>query len=253
MLSLHYHAQLLTPCRCGVSAHLRKVACHECLQSELLCPQCWLDKHRTMPTHWELVWNTKDGFFEKTDFCRVMKNASVRLGHYGEGCPDAAMARSFMLVDTNGIHATTIKFCKCKSGGAQEFEQLLQVGIFPGSVKEPKTGYTLRLLEYYHQERNQGKGSAYNFVLVLQRMADPFFVNTVPDIYANFLAVTCYHQDLHIHMEQGDGHGMDVPLPGEVDRPYPNRPIGYRGAICAACPERGVNMPFVVNVPRYLR
>jgi hypothetical protein len=61
-----------------------------------------------------------------------------------------------------------------------EFQQLLQAGIFPGSIKEPKMGYTLGLLEYYHQVRSRGKGSAYNFVHVLQRMADPFFAGSVP-------------------------------------------------------------------------
>ncbi|KAJ7860695.1 hypothetical protein B0H14DRAFT_2350506, partial [Mycena olivaceomarginata] len=52
--------------------------------------------------------------------------------------------------------------------------------IFPGSVKEPNTGYTVSLLGYYRQERSQGKGSAYNFMHVLQQMADPFFGDAVP-------------------------------------------------------------------------
>ncbi|KAJ7126016.1 hypothetical protein C8R44DRAFT_874401 [Mycena epipterygia] len=257
LLSLNYSPQLHNPCACGLDGRVRTVACTECLQAELLCPRCWLDKHRTMPTHWALVWNAEDRFFEKHDFCRVMKNASVALGHYGERCPDADMARTFTLVDSNGIHATAIKFCRCKTvdgkRGAPEFQQLLRAGIFPGSVKEPKTGYTLGLLEYYRQERNQGKGSAYNFVLVLQRMADPFFAGAVPDIYANFLAITRFHQNLDILMRRGHAHGMDVPVPGEVERTYPNRPMGYLGMQCAACPERGVNMPMVVNVPKYLR
>ncbi|KAJ6624014.1 hypothetical protein B0H10DRAFT_1785374, partial [Mycena sp. CBHHK59/15] len=209
--------------------------------------QCWMDKHRHTPTHWALVWNVKDHFFEKHDFCHVMKNTSVALGHYGDRCPNAGMARSFTLVDSNGIHATAIKFCRCKTvdrqHGAPEFQKLLGMGIFPGTVKEPKTGYTLGLLEYYRQERSQGKGSAYNFVLVLQHMADPFFADAVPDIYANFLAITRFHQHLNILMRRGYAHGMDVLLPGETDRPYPNHPIGYLGMHCVACPERGVNMP----------
>lgn len=273
LLSLHYHSQLLAPCTCGKQSHLRTVACTECLQSELLCPQCWLNKHRTMPTHWAFVWNREECFFEKHDFCRVMKNAVIGLGHYGERCPDADLGRSFTLVDSNGIHATCIAFCRCKTPngkrGEPEFQQLLRAGIFPGSVSEPKTGYKLGLLDYHRQQRNQGKGSAYNFVLVLQRMADPFFAGAVPvsaqspecpsmltcsqDIYANFLAITRFYEKLQITMERGLAHRVDVPLPGQADRPYPNRPKGFLGILCAACPERGVNMPFVVNVPRYLR
>ncbi|KAJ6614106.1 hypothetical protein B0H10DRAFT_1804140, partial [Mycena sp. CBHHK59/15] len=160
------------------------------------------------------------------------------------------------LVDSNGIHATSITYCRCESvdglRGEPEFQQLLRAGIFPGSVKEPKTGYTLGVLEYYRQLQSQGKGSAYNFVLVLQRLADPFFVGSVPDVYANFLAITRYHQKLDIVMRRGYVHGVETPLPGETDRPYPNRPIGYLGLQCAACPERGVNMPLVVNIPKYL-
>ncbi|KAF7363103.1 CxC2 domain-containing protein [Mycena venus] len=257
LLSLHYNSLLLTPCSCGIALHVRKVACTECLQAELLCRQCWLNKHRTMPTHWALIWNTTERFFEKHDFSRVLKNAAIALGHYGERCPEADLARTFTLVESNGIHASAISFCRCRTldgqRGAPEFQQLLRAGIFPGSVKEPKTGYTLSLLEYYRQLRNQGKGSAYNFVLVLQRLADPFFAGSVPDIYANFLAITRFHQHLDIIMRRGHAHGIEEPLPGESNRPYPNHPAGYLGLQCAACPERGVNMPLLVNVPKYLR
>ncbi|KAJ7812190.1 hypothetical protein B0H14DRAFT_3479001 [Mycena olivaceomarginata] len=209
-----------------------------------------------MPTHWALIWNARDNFFEKTDFCRVLKNSVVALGHYGERCPDADPGRTFTLVEKNGIHATAISFCRCRTPdgqrGAPEFQQLLRAGIFPGSVKGPKTGYTLGLLDYYREQRSQGKGSAYNFVHVLQRMADPFFEDSVPDILANSLAITRFHQHLETIIRRGHAHGLDDPLPSEADRPYPNRPLGYLGVQCAACPERGVNMPLVVSVPKYL-
>ncbi|KAF8203388.1 hypothetical protein K438DRAFT_1964862 [Mycena galopus ATCC 62051] len=84
-------------------------------------------------------------------------------------------------------------------------------------------------------------------------MADPFFEDSVPDILANFLAITPFHQHLETIIRCGHAHGLDDPLLGEADRPYPNRPLGYLGVQCAACPERGVNMPLVVNVPKYLR
>ncbi|KAJ6614049.1 hypothetical protein B0H10DRAFT_2436175 [Mycena sp. CBHHK59/15] len=210
-----------------------------------------------MPTHWVFVWNRDEGFFEKHDFCRVMKNAAIGLGHDGQQCPVADLGQSFTLVDTNGIHATSITFCRCASPthmrGLREFEQLMAAGIFPGSVTSPKTGYTMGLLQYHRQQRSQGKGSTYNFVLVLQRMADPFFASAVPDIYANFLAITRFYESLQITIESGQAHGLDIPLPREVGLPYPHRPTGYLGAICAACPEPGVNMPLVVNVPKYLR
>ncbi|KAJ7214602.1 hypothetical protein B0H12DRAFT_1032798 [Mycena haematopus] len=252
LLSLHHNSLLLTACCCGVDKRLRKVGCSDCLQAELLCPQCWLDKHRTMPTHWALVWNATEFFFEKHDFSQVIKNAVVALGHYGERCPEGDLGRSFTLVDSNGIHATAISFCRCRTPDGQ-LSTIIAGGIFPGSVKEPKTGYTLGLLEYYRQDHNQGKGSAYNFVHVLQQMADPFFAGAVPDIYKNFLAITQFYQHLDIIMQRGHAHGLDVPLPRETNRPYPNRPPEFLGVQCAACPERGVNMPLIVTVPKYLR
>ncbi|KAJ7830551.1 hypothetical protein B0H14DRAFT_3714972 [Mycena olivaceomarginata] len=257
LLSLHHHTQLLTQCRCGKESRLRKVACTECMQAELLCPQCWLNKHRNMPTHWAFVWNKEERFFEKHDFCRVMANTAIGLGHYGERCPKADPGRTFTLVDSNGIHATCLAFCRCETPGKRrghpEFQQLLQAGIFPGSVKNPKTGYTLGLLQYHRQQRSQGKGSAYNFVLVLQRMADPFFAGAVPDIYANFLAITRFYENLQFTIERGEAHGLNVALPGEVDRPYPNRPKGISWCSLRGVSRTGVNMPLVVNVPSYLR
>ncbi|KAJ6484562.1 hypothetical protein DFH09DRAFT_1459784 [Mycena vulgaris] len=261
LLSFHYHSQLLAPCSCGVPSQRRMVACRDCLQAELLCRQCWVKKHRTIPTHWAFVWNKRERFFEKYDFCRVLLNGAVRLGHYGEGCPNAEPGRSFTLVERNGIHATAIAFCGCKTAKTADgkshrrshFEQLLEAGIFSGSIKEPKTGYTLGLLQYHRQQRSQGKGSAYNFVLVLQRLADPMFADGVPDIYKNFLAITRFYEHIQILIESGEAHGLDIPLAGEVGRPYPNRPKGFLGLICAACPEPGVNMPLFVNVPKYLR
>ncbi|KAJ6527589.1 hypothetical protein DFH09DRAFT_1414180 [Mycena vulgaris] len=251
LLSLHSSRQVNTPCSCPEKG-ARTVACQDCVQAPVLCHQCWLNKHRTMPIHWALVWNATDGCFEKHDISRVMKNSAVSLGHHGEHCPRAELAHSFTLVDTNGIHATAIRFCGCTTAG-EDYQQLLQARIFPGSIKDPKTGYTLGLPEHYHQARNQGKGSAYNFVRVLQRLADPHFKNAVPDIYANFLMVTRYHQYLDILMKRGGAHQPDAPLPGELDRPYPNRAKGYLGMPCGACPEHGINMPLVVTCPSYLR
>ncbi|KAJ7020769.1 hypothetical protein C8F04DRAFT_1316649 [Mycena alexandri] len=86
LLSCYHHSQLLTACSCGSKdrngkAVLRRVACSDCLQAPLLCRQCWVNKHTTMPTHWAFVWNKHERFFEKYDFSRVLKNGAIRLGH----------------------------------------------------------------------------------------------------------------------------------------------------------------------------
>jgi hypothetical protein len=166
LLSLYHRSQLLAPCSCGKDSRLRMVGCNDCLQGELLCRQCWLDKHRMTSTHWAMIWNAQDRFFEKHDFSQVLKNTAVAIGHNGRRCPEADPMRTLTLVDSN---ATSITFCRCETPdghrGEPGFQQLLRAGIFPGSVKEPKTGYTLGVLEYYRQLRSQGKGSAYNLCL----------------------------------------------------------------------------------------
>ncbi|KAJ6447386.1 hypothetical protein C8R47DRAFT_1085292 [Mycena vitilis] len=173
----------------------------------------------------------------------IMGNAAQRRAQV---CPSPLSTRmAFMPPPSHSADATT-------DGNPGE-EQLLKAGIFPGSVKDPKTGYTLGLLDYYRQGRSQGTGSAYDFVHVLRRTADPIFAGSVPDIYINFLAISRFYEYLGMVMQSGHAHDVDVPLLDEADRPYPHRPEGFLGAICAACPERGVNMPLLVKSPTYLR
>ncbi|KAJ7810694.1 hypothetical protein B0H14DRAFT_3480369 [Mycena olivaceomarginata] len=142
----------------------------------------------------------------------------------------------------NGIHATAIAFCGCKTVTAADGRKVAALAL-RAAAGGGTTG----------KQRSQGKGSAYNFVLVLQRLADPNFANRVPDIYKNFLAITRFYENIQIIIESGEGHGLDIPLAGEVGRPYPNRPKGFLGLVCAACPEPGVNMPLLVHVPPYLQ
>ncbi|KAF8168857.1 hypothetical protein K438DRAFT_1983707 [Mycena galopus ATCC 62051] len=257
LLDRQHDARVLSPCGCGVRQRLREVRCADCLQDAVVCRQCWLDRHRNMPTHWALVWNSNERFFEKTDLCRVKPEAALFLGHDGLCCPESGQNRLFTLVDSNGIHATQIRFCACPQANGidtiPEFQQLLQAGIFPGTVKDPQTGYTLTLLEQFREHRNQDKGSLYDFLHVLQRLADPFFAGAVPDLKKFFGNIIRFHHLLDLKLRRGYAHGQDDILPGETDRAYPNRPKQYLGLLCAACPEKGVNMPLDISIPRYLR
>ncbi|KAJ6607244.1 hypothetical protein B0H10DRAFT_1956402 [Mycena sp. CBHHK59/15] len=161
LLSLHYSSQLHTPCACGKAGPdgVQTVTCSKCLQAELLCPQCWLNKHRTMPTHWVFVWNAKECFFEKHNFCRVRKNTVIGPGHHGERCPDPHLGQSFTLVDRNRIHATEISFCGCKTAdgkrGAPQFQQLLWAGIFPSVLDVDEPELTAIQLPSYRMKHGQ--------------------------------------------------------------------------------------------------
>ncbi|KAJ6448015.1 hypothetical protein C8R45DRAFT_850549 [Mycena sanguinolenta] len=259
ILETQHNARVLSPCSCntGQSNRLRQVRCADCLQAPVVCRKCWLETHRTTPTHWALVWNSEEKFFEKTDISRVQNGAGLFLAHDGNLCRHH-LSRPFTLVDSNGIHATVVAFCGCPAPGGDgihplpQFRQLLRAGIFPGSIKEPKTGYTLTLLERFRQQHNQDKGSLYDFVHVLQRLADPIFADAVPDIKNHLGNIIRFHQLINLKLRRGHAHGQEA-LPGETDRPYPNRPPGYLGMVCAACPERGVNMPTDTTAPEYVR
>ncbi|KAJ7704112.1 hypothetical protein B0H17DRAFT_921560 [Mycena rosella] len=48
LLSRYHDPLVLTPCSCDDTC-MRKVGCSDCIQPVLLCPHCWLNKHRTLP------------------------------------------------------------------------------------------------------------------------------------------------------------------------------------------------------------
>ncbi|KAJ7053716.1 hypothetical protein C8F01DRAFT_1064577 [Mycena amicta] len=225
----------------------------DCLQPSVVCRQCFLRQHRRSPTHWAGVWNTEEHFFEKTDISRVADNSAVYLGHNGEYCPHARAIQNFTLVDTNGIHATLICFCGCPGAGDLAWKQLLRAGIFPATVLSPHTGFTLRLLEQWREYRHQGHLSLYDFMHILQRLADPWTPMDVPDASKFFDNINRVFEYLEIRLVRGQKHGAEAVLPEETERAYPHRPTGYLGIVCAACPEPGVNMPLGPAIPSYLR
>ncbi|KAJ7059722.1 hypothetical protein C8F01DRAFT_1059095 [Mycena amicta] len=252
MLEGHHDAGLSTPCDCG-SGELRLVRCLDCLQAPICCRQCFLRQHRRTPTHWASVWSVEEKFFRKTDISCVTDTSGVYLGHDGAFCGHARGRQHFTLVDINGIHATIVAFCGCDDA-APAWKQLLRAGIFPATMDAPQTGFTLHVLHQWREYRHQGHLSLYDFVRILQRLADPWIPTSVPDVSKWFDNITRFFQYLDTKLARGQKHGADDILPGETERAYPHRPIGYLGTVCAACPEPGVNMPLDVSVvPKYLR
>ncbi|KAJ7194996.1 hypothetical protein GGX14DRAFT_555609 [Mycena pura] len=251
LLQNHHDSNVETPCKCG-SGELRLVRCLDCLQAPIVCRQCFLRGHRQTPTHWASVWNEKERFFEKTDISCVRSNSAIYLGHDGEFCPHALPRQDFTLVDTNGTHATVICFCGC-DGALLPWQQLLRAEIFPATITSPQTGFTIRVLEQWREYRHQGHLSIWDFVHILQRLADAWTPSRVPNVSKYFDNISRYFQYLDTCLVRGQQHGVDDVLLGEDERAYPHRPPGYQGTVCAACPEPGVNMPLTNSVPYHLR
>ncbi|KAJ7208874.1 hypothetical protein GGX14DRAFT_365133 [Mycena pura] len=250
-LDSFYDTHVGEPCQCG-SGEPRDVRCLDCLQTDIVCRQCFLRQHRRTPTHWASVWNEDELFFEKTDISCVRDDSAIYLGHHGEICPKASPREGFTLVDVNGIHATVIRFCGC-SPTPSKLEQLVRAGIFPASTDTPKTGFTFHVLERWKYYRHQGHLSMWDFMRILQRLTDAWLPDSVPDPSKYFDNVSRFFNYLQTKVSRGQYHGGDEVLPGDNERAFPHRPPGYLGTVCAACPEPGVNMPLVVSIPTYLR
>ncbi|KAJ7189967.1 hypothetical protein GGX14DRAFT_580270 [Mycena pura] len=228
LLENYHDADLLQPCSCE-GGEPRVVRCLDCLQAPIVCPQCFLRQHRRAPTHWASIWNADEGFFEKMDISLVMEGSAVFLGHGGQFCECALPRQHFTLVDTNGVHATVIAFCGCN--GMPLWKQLLQ------------------WREYHHQSHM----TMWDFVHVLQLLTDPWVPSNVPDFSKYFDNISRTFQYLDTQLAHGQKHGIDTILPSRTERPYPHRPTGYLGTVCAACPEPGVNMPLGFSAPGYMR
>ncbi|KAJ7186311.1 hypothetical protein GGX14DRAFT_581134 [Mycena pura] len=226
-LDSFYDAHLNEPCQCG-SGDPRDVRCLDCLQTDIVCRQCFLRQHRRTPTHWASVWNEHEHFFEKTDISCVRDDSAVYLGHHGEICPKASPREGFTLVDVNGIHATVIRFCECATTQSK-FEQLVRAGIFPASTDTPKTGFTFQVLDRWKHYRHQGHLSMWDFIRILQRLTDAWLPDLVPDPSKYFDNVTRFFNYLQTKLSRGQYHGGDEVLPGEPGRAFPHRPPGYLG------------------------
>lgn len=172
--------------KCACKRLLRTSRCNDCLQLGLVCDLCFIEAHITNPTHWVHRWN--GDYFTKLDMSAL--GHVITLGHGGRPCPSVEYQNSsnlsrFTLVDANGIHQTSIAFCKCPTGG-DHVDQLLDAQIFPATVDRPATGFTFTLLAFFHLICLHSKKSAYDFCEALQRLTNNAFPDTVP------VRQTCY-------------------------------------------------------------
>jgi len=129
-----------------------------------------------MPTHWAEVWDEDQGFFVQHDISVVRPGGyATQLGHYGAECPCCPLDRFFILVDTNGINNTKIRFCECSSASLNPVEQLMSAGLFPATLKQPRMAFTFRVLRQAHLMNLESKAAMYDFVGTLRRLTDNTF------------------------------------------------------------------------------
>lgn len=98
----------------------------------------------------------------------------VQLGHTsGQPCclPKSPYSDDFVIIDSNGIHPVTLRYCGCESAGTVT-QQLLRYRLFPASTDKPRTAATFGVLEKYHLLSLESKVSAYHFYNSLARCTD---------------------------------------------------------------------------------
>lgn len=86
--------------------------------------------------------------------------------------------RVLTYVHSNGIHQLPTSFCSCSGSPAVDI-QLLQMGLFPCTAKDPQTGFTFAVLDDYILENLECKTSANHYYSKLRRMTSKAFPHKV--------------------------------------------------------------------------
>ncbi|KAJ7018652.1 hypothetical protein C8F04DRAFT_1198692 [Mycena alexandri] len=225
-----------TPCACAREHHICEVVCHDCTEYRPSCRSCFVELHRNNPFHWAEIWSTEKGFLERHDLSRVLEGQAVSFGHYGHECAKAKAEEHkmlFTIADDNGIHGTSVRFCRCGSAGVDRCQQLLDARIFPCTLDGPCSGIMFNCMKKFQLLSLESKIAAYNYVGSLSRVTDNSFTETVPDLYENFMRCARIWGVLTLKKRLGQEHGIDefIPL----------RPKGNLVLYCPSCPEPGFN------------
>jgi hypothetical protein len=168
------------PCACRAPNAQRTTRCYDCQFYEPSCTDCFIRLHVFLPTHWAEVWDGVRGFFVRHDIATLKLDiASINLGHAGLPCPSRyATNLIFQVVDTNGIHATKIRFCMCM-GNPNRVDQLMRARLFPATISQPTTAFTFQVLRQFHIHHLESQESAYDFIGSLRRLTDNAFPQRV--------------------------------------------------------------------------
>ncbi|KIM52521.1 hypothetical protein SCLCIDRAFT_140978 [Scleroderma citrinum Foug A] len=179
--------------------------CTECIHRPLFCSSCCRKEHKLRPFHCVEQWNGT--FFEESSL--QLAGLVVHLGHGGDPCPSGGLDgediagdvedewediedqpkphhlspgtdRSCLtLVHTSGVHFCDVRYCNCP-GAETSHLQLATAGLFPETVKEPRTAFTFQVLDDFIQDNVECGTSAMNYYSKLQRVTSNAFPNLVP-------------------------------------------------------------------------
>ncbi|KAJ7776208.1 hypothetical protein B0H16DRAFT_1302413 [Mycena metata] len=232
---------LLCPCGSGDKCTTK---CFKCTGYPAACQKCFVKWHLRNPFHWAEVWNPVAGFFVRHDISTL--GHVIQLGHNGGPCENAVSERLFTVVDGNGVHSTRLAFCGCKELPPNKNRQLVRAGLFPATVRDAHSAFTIEMLKEFQLHNFESKKAAYDYLGAIRRLTDNSFTADVANPYAAFLRVIRVFNYLTLVKRSGQLHGIDVFLP--------HRPKGNLLVWCPGCPEPGFNSdPNCPKTPVHLR
>ena len=83
----------------------------------------------------------------------------------------SSVLETLTAIDVTGFHELNILFCHCE-GAPSLHIQLLRARLFPATVARPKTVFSFAVLDLFHTITLQGKTSAFDYYVALQRVTN---------------------------------------------------------------------------------
>lgn len=117
-----------------------------------------------------------EGWKQTADDDEVDDESSEIPPNFCEKTPkrDAQGNPVIVVVDTTGIHHIGVKWCVCLLG-KEKWAQLLEIGLYPGSIARPKTAFTFQVLDDFLIENAECKTSALSYYSKLKRITSNAF------------------------------------------------------------------------------
>uniref|UniRef100_A0A0W0G9G7 CxC2-like cysteine cluster KDZ transposase-associated domain-containing protein n=1 Tax=Moniliophthora roreri TaxID=221103 RepID=A0A0W0G9G7_MONRR len=177
-----YDERVHEMCPCS-SGNLRLFRCTNCWIKGVQCSQCIVEQHSGLPFHTIEHWN--GSYFEAATLADL--SVWVYLGHQGSSCPHSKKEfKHITLLHTAGIFDILVNFCFC-NGHPENFAQLLDLRMFPGSMERIGIAFTFELLDDFHLHTLTSKKTAFDYYNALQWKTNPMLPQKVQDCYHAFL------------------------------------------------------------------
>ncbi|KAL0571778.1 hypothetical protein V5O48_010190 [Marasmius crinis-equi] len=207
--------------------------CRDCTGLYMVCLECLRRDHFDEPLHKIEEW--KEDHFSPISLQAL--GLRYQVGHRrGHRCPFPQPAhKDFVVLSLNGIHTITLDFCGCKMGkDIAHHLQLMEMGWWPSSYKDPRSASTFELLRSFHITNLQCQTAPTDFYQALEQMTDGTGMDKPPGRDAQFLLMI--RQWRHIKMMKRCGRGHDPS--GVLGTTH-----GSATVPCRACPHPKKNLP----------